>query len=159
MWHQGAKLFVRTYKLWQLCQARVVVVHCLHQFLAALLVSCCSFVCGTDHILQLSTMSWKSIRKTRTFLFFCFCIYDDSFQPVPFTNSKLVDSRLPTQEGKQTSHTSASTSEWPRSNQAVVIFFFFSGRIPSSRIPNTVLLSIRLVHNTAVGTRGWISPT
>ena len=94
----------------------------------------------------------ESQYRKLTFLFSSFCIYDDSFQPVPFTSSKLVDSRLPTQQGKQTSHTSAITSEWPRSNQAVVtIFISLEGpKLKDSKCSAVNVLFIRLVHNTAV---------
>ena len=47
----------------------------------------------------------------------------DSSKPVPSTSTELTDNRLPTQEGKQTSQESASTSEWPRSNQAPVTMY------------------------------------
>ena len=36
----------------------------------------------------------------------CFCSHDDSSKPAPSTSSELVDNRLPTQEGKQTSQKS-----------------------------------------------------
>ena len=70
LWHQGVKLVVRNYALWQLPgqggwhRMRSVVIHCLHQLPAALLVPCHSFACGTDHILQLSVLSWRTMRKT-----------------------------------------------------------------------------------------------
>ena len=44
----------------------------------------------------------------------------DSAEPVPSTSSELVDNRLSTQEGKQTSQELASTSERLRSVQALV---------------------------------------
>ena len=53
------------------------------------------------------------------FLFFSWS-RDDSSEPVPFTSSKPVDNRPPTEECKQTSRESASTKERPRSNQVPV---------------------------------------
>ena len=48
-------LLISTWQLPGQGQMKSVVVHCLHQFLAKLLVSCCSFVCTheIDHILLL----------------------------------------------------------------------------------------------------------
>ena len=100
--------------------------HCLRQFPAALLVSRRSFPCRTHHILQFSILSRKTTQKTLT------CLKnknknkknlfrDYSSKPVLSTSSKPVDIRPPTQDGKQTSQESASTSERPRSNQAPVI--------------------------------------
>ena len=51
---------------------------------------------------------------------FCFHCRDDSSEPAPSTSSELVDNRVPTQEGKQASQKSASTSKRPRCNQALV---------------------------------------
>ena len=47
----------------------------------------------------------------------------DSSKPVPSISSEPVDNKLSYQEGKHTSQESASTSEWPRSNQAPVSIF------------------------------------
>ena len=66
----------QSYQLWQLSGQSVwpwtgsVIVHCLHQFLATLLVSHHSFACRIDHISQLSIMSQKTIQKTLTWLGF-----------------------------------------------------------------------------------------
>ena len=70
VWCYGVKSIVRRHQLWQLWgqerwhQTRSVVVHCLCQFPAALLVFCHWFAVGTDHISQLSIMSWKTVQKT-----------------------------------------------------------------------------------------------
>ena len=66
----------QSYQLWQLSGQSVwpgtgsTIVHCLHQFLATLLVSHYSFACRIDHISQLSIMSQKTIQKTLTWLGF-----------------------------------------------------------------------------------------
>ena len=44
----------------------------------------------------------------------------DSSKPVPSTSSEPDDSKLPTEEGKHTSQESASASERPRFNQALM---------------------------------------
>ena len=54
------------------------------------------------------------------YFYFYFIRSHDSSEPVPSTSSEPVDNRPPTQEGKQTSQESASTSERPRSHQAPV---------------------------------------
>ena len=75
VWYYRVKSFVRTHQLWQLWgqgrwrQMRSVVVRCLPQFPAALLVSCHLFACGTDHISQLSIMLWKTMQKTLSCFF------------------------------------------------------------------------------------------
>ena len=97
---------------------RSVVIHCLRQFQHALLVSHCSFVCGTDHFLQLGTVSQNTVQKSLTSFSHS---HDDRFEPVPSTSSESVDNRLSTQEGKQTSQESVSTCKGPRPNQAPVI--------------------------------------
>ena len=85
------KWVVRMYQLWQLPgqggwhQTRLVVVHCLCQFPAVLLVSHPSFACVTDYISQLST-SWK----TMTCFSFLSGNSDDSFKPVLSTSSEQV---------------------------------------------------------------------
>ena len=102
----GVKSFVRTHQLWQLWgqgrwhQMRSVVVRCLPQFPAALLVSCSSFACGTDHITQLSIMLWKTMQKILS-CFFGSC--GDNSKPVLSTGSEPVDNRPPTKEDKQES--------------------------------------------------------
>ena len=53
-------------------------------------------------------------------LFFSFHSSDDSSEPVPFSSSEPIECRPPTQEGKQKSQESGSTSERPRFNQALV---------------------------------------
>ena len=65
------------------------------------------------------------MQKNVTFAFFSsfhilWSWWYDSSEPVPSTSSEPVDVRSPTQEGKQTSQESASTSERLRSNQALV---------------------------------------
>ena len=86
-----------------LTAARPVVVYCLCQFPATLLVSLHSFVCGTDHISYFSIMLRKTMQKTDfLFSFLLPHSHDDSFEPVPFASSEPVDNRLPTEEGKQT---------------------------------------------------------
>ena len=54
------------------------------------------------------------------YYYFNFIRSHDSSEPVPSTSSEPVDNRPPTQEGKQTSQESASTSERTRSHQAPV---------------------------------------
>ena len=97
-------------------------VHCLRQFLAALLLSCRSFACRTDHISQLRIMLWKDkAENSRTdegknlLLLFS---HDDS--SLEITSSEPVDNRLTIQEGKQTRQESVNTSKSMRSNQALV---------------------------------------
>ena len=62
------------------------VVHCLHQFPATILVSRCSFACGTDHILQLSIMilimSHNTMQKTDLFFFKVMMIVLNHFLPL-----------------------------------------------------------------------------
>ena len=101
-------------------------VHSLPQFPATLLVFCHSFACEIDHISQLSIMLQKDKAENLVLLFcFVFVVFSvmiklNSFKPVPSTSSVPVDNRPPTQEGKQISQESASTSKWLRSNQAPV---------------------------------------
>ena len=54
------------------------------------------------------------------FFFFFLHSDDDSSEPVPFSSSEPFECRPPTQEGKQKSQASVSTSERPRFNQALV---------------------------------------
>ena len=92
---------LRTCHLWQLPDqggggghwTSSVVVHCLCQFPAILLVSCHSFTYMTDHI-------FRAQRNIMTFFFnltFFFCSHDDSSEPVPSTSSEQVNNRPPTQ--------------------------------------------------------------
>ena len=130
-------------------QKRSVEIHWLHQFLGALLVFHHSSACRTDHISQLSIMSQKTTQKTDFFqLFYFFSL--DSYELVPSTSSQPADSKLPTQEGKQTNH------EYECQQKAKILLgisekCLLPWRVPSSSIPNVVLLSIRLAHNSAVG--------
>ena len=62
-------------------------------------------------------MSQEQHRK----LFLVFFFSCASSKPILFTSSETDDKRLPTQEGKQTSQESVSTSERPRSNQALQV--------------------------------------
>ena len=95
-----------------------VVVFCLRQFPATLLVLHHLFACATDTILQLSIMLRKTTQKTLTCFFFrC---HDDNSESVHSTSSEPVDNRPPAQEGKQTSQESASISKRLRSNQTSV---------------------------------------
>ena len=75
-----------------------------------LTVSHCSFARQTNHMLQLS-MEQKTTQKSLTL--FAFHGHKNGFKPVPSSSSELADLRLPTQEGKQISRESASTSERP----------------------------------------------
>ena len=110
---------------------RSVVVQGLPQLLATLLVFCHAFACGINHISQLSIMLQKKTRQKTLSLVFFSCFFPvmiilnsftilNSFKPVPSASSEPVDNRPPTQEGKQTSQESASTSKRLRSNQAPV---------------------------------------
>ena len=63
--HQSPSLGPLHLSLW--CQDVKPVVHCLHQFLATLLVSHHQFVCRTKHISQLSIMLQKTMQKTLDF--------------------------------------------------------------------------------------------
>ena len=102
------------------------------QLLAGLTTFCISAKCKRQH------------RKLGLVFFKVVIIY--SFKPVPASSSERVDNRLPTQEGKQTSQESASTSESQRSNQnqALVVNIGCHGWGPSSRIQKVVLLSVGL---------------
>ena len=98
-----------------------MVADCLWQFLAvlliAMLVSHHSFIC-----MQGLTTFYSSVYVAKDNTENCFlCSHDDSSKSFPSTSSELVDSIwVPTQEGKQTSQESGSTSESPRANQALV---------------------------------------
>ena len=91
------KLVVRTCHLWQLPDqggggghwTSSVVVHCLCQFPAILLVSCHSFTYMTDHI-------FRAQRNIMTCFFLIWLFFNDSSEPVPSTSSEQVNNRPPT---------------------------------------------------------------
>ena len=91
LWCWGVKSVVRMYQLWQLpgqsgwYQMRSMVLHCSCQFLATLLVSHHSFACRTDHISQLSIISWKRMQKPWLVFFTVVMIVLNQLLPLALT--------------------------------------------------------------------------
>ena len=118
----------------------------VRQFWAALLVSCHSFACGTDHISQLCIMSGN--RKQKTDLFFH--SHDGRYEPVASISSEWIDIRPATQEGKQTSRNlPIPTKGQNLTRHPWKMLIAMEG--PS--LTWVVILSIRHGQNSAVGTR------
>ena len=81
---------------------RSVVVHFLRQFLAAALVSCCSCMCGTDHISQLCILSLKTNQRTQTllFIFVVMMLVLNQFLPLALSLLKKVNKPARDQPGR-----------------------------------------------------------
>ena len=129
---------------------RSVAVHCLHQFVAALLVSQQPFAYRTDHISQLSIMLWKTMQKTDIF-FVVVMIVVNQFPPLAL--SQLTMSRLLKKVNKPARNLQIPVEVWDLTGEKCLLPW----RVPSSRMLKVVLLSVGLAQNSAAGTRSRIS--
>ena len=84
------------------------------------------------------------------FFFLLFCSRDHSSETAPYTSSEPVDSRPSTQEGKQTSQESASTSKSLRYNLAPVKNVDCHRLVEGPKLDSSVtVLPIGLAQNSA----------
>ena len=156
MWHWGAKLFVRTYKLWQPGQGSGTG-SSLPTSVSGWVTSFLLFICVRDrpHFAAQHNVLKVNTENSDFFVFVFMMIVFNQFLLQAL--SWLTVDCLLKKVNKPATHQPVPvngqglTRQWWQ--------FLFPWRIPGSRIPNAVLLSIRIVHNTAVGTRGWISAT
>ena len=111
-----------------------------------LLVSHCSFACGTDHTSQLSVLQKTSAHS-----------HEGGSEPVPSTRSEPVYNRPLTQEGKSARNLPMPAKGWDVTRHWWKCWLPW--RAPSSWLPNVMLLSVELADNSAVGVSGRISAT
>ena len=131
LWCWGVKSVVRMYQLWQLPgqsgwhQMRSVVLHCPCQFLATLPVSHYSFACRTDHISQLSIISWKRMQKPWLFISFftVVMIVLNRFLPLALTLNWLAISHLVKKVNKPAMNLPVPVKVWDLTGTGKMLIF------------------------------------